>query len=578
MSGLSPSAIRRLGLATAALLAVVAGLLTYDGSALSRLEGETVDARFHIRGGSTPADVAVVAVDEKTFSDLRLQWPFRRALHAALIDRLHAAGAKAIVYDVQFTEPTDPADDLALYHAAGRAGHVVFSTTEVDSHGETAVLGGRENLRRVGALAAASNLPTEAGGVIRRYPYSLLGLPSIATAAARFAGHPAAPASFDNDSALIDFRGPDGAIPTYSFSDVLHGSVPARWLRGRVIVVGATTPTLQDLHPTSTSGAQAMAGPEIQANAIWTAMHGNPLRAAPGWLAILTIVLGGLITPALALGARLVAPLAGALLAAALYLLVAQLTFDRGQVLVVVYPLLALTVGAFATTAASYAAAFAERNRFSRRLHESQIELIQRLAQAVEHRDVETGAHIRRIGLFCEQLALAAGWARRDAVMLRHASAMHDVGKIGIPDTVLRKPGPLDEQEWAIVRAHTTMGGEILAHSANPLVQLAETIARCHHERWDGSGYPAKLRGEEIPEAARICAICDAFDALLSTRTYKASWSLEQTLAEIERSAGSHFDPRLVEAFLPLAPSLLAQGESQSEPIPGFAGALPAPA
>ncbi|HMD58045.1 MAG TPA: CHASE2 domain-containing protein [Solirubrobacteraceae bacterium] len=571
MNGLGLQTIRRLALGTAAALAVLVALLALQAGALSRIEGESVDLRLRMRGSSRPSDVAVVAIDDKTFSDLQRQWPFPRSLHAAVIDRLRAAGAREIVYDVQFTEPTDPADDLALYRAVGRARHVVLATTEVDATGETAVLGGDANLRQVGAVAAASNLSAEEGGIIRRYPYSRLGLPSLATAAARAAGMPIARSSFEDGSALIDFRGPPGAIPTYSFSDVLRGRVDTRLLAGRVVVVGASAPTLQDVHPTSTSTSNPMAGPEIQANAIWTALHGNPMRDVPGWAALLAVLAAGLLAPLVALRTRpLVAGLA-ALVAAGAYLLAAQMAFGAGVVLNLVYPLLALAVGAVAMIAASYVAAFIERNRFSRRLQESQVELIQRLAQAVEYRDVETGAHIKRIGVLCERLALAIGWSEREAEIIRHASAMHDVGKIGIPDAVLLKAGPLDEDEWEVVRRHTTFGGQMLADSDNPLVRLAETIARCHHERWDGSGYPAGLRGEQIPLAARICAVCDAFDALISQRSYKSSWSVEQALAEIERCRGSHFDPALADVFVAIVPDMSGQLEQlQGTPEPAI--------
>ncbi len=390
----------------------------------------------------------------------------------------------------------------------------------------------------------------------------------MAAEAARLVHRSVPRSAFESGSAWIDFRGPTGTVPTYSFSDVLAGRVPASKLAGRVVVVGASVPTLQDLHPTSTSDTSPMPGPEIQANAIWTALHGNPLRSTPGWLAVLAIALAALTAPAVATRGRLLAAIAGGLIVAAAYTVLAQIEFDHGHVLVVAYPLLTFALSAFATTAASYLAAFVERNGFARQLRDSHVELIQRLAQAVEHRDLETGAHIRRIGIFSERLALAAGWSRREAEMLRHASAMHDVGKIGIPDAILLKPGALDESEWEVIRSHTTIGGEILANSANPLVQLAETVARCHHERWDGGGYPAGLSGREIPEAARICAICDAFDALLSARSYKSSWSLEEALAEIARSSGSHFDPKLVEIFLPLAPALVARAESDPRTSP----------
>ena len=200
--------------------------------------------------------------------------------------------------------------------------------------------------------------------------------------------------------------------------------------------------------------------------------------------------------------------------------------------------------------------AFAERNAFSRRLQESQLELIQRLAQAVDSRDSETGEHVYRIGLLCRRLALHIGWSPADAETLMHASVAHDVGKIGIPDAILLKDGPLDANEWETMQGHTTIGGRLLAGSNNPLVQMAQTIALSHHEHWDGTGYPAGLRGEEIPLVGRICAVVDVYDALLSRRSYKEAWAMQDVLAELERGSGTHFDPALVDAFLDLAPSL----------------------
>jgi cyclic di-GMP phosphodiesterase len=140
--------------------------------------------------------------------------------------------------------------------------------------------------------------------------------------------------------------------------------------------------------------------------------------------------------------------------------------------------------------------------------------------------------------------------------MLRHASALHDVGKIGIPDDVLLKPGALDPDEWRIMQSHTAKGAEILAGSNSPLIQMAEAIARTHHERWDGTGYPNGLKGEEIPLVGRICAICDVYDALGSKRPYKDAWPVARVLEEIAQGSGSHFDPALVAAFLKLAPEL----------------------
>jgi putative two-component system response regulator len=167
------------------------------------------------------------------------------------------------------------------------------------------------------------------------------------------------------------------------------------------------------------------------------------------------------------------------------------------------------------------------------------------------------------------RLALAAGLSPAEADLLQHAAVLHDVGKVGIPDHILLKPGPLEPAERTVMETHTTVGGELLAGSRSPLVQLAEQIARSHHERWDGTGYPHGLRGDAIPLAARICAICDVFDALLSARPYKAPWTLEQTLTELRTQRGRHFDPELIDQFLALVgelePALLAPSATAPE-------------
>jgi len=332
------------------------------------------------------------------------------------------------------------------------------------------------------------------------------------------------------------------------------------------------------VHPTSTASTRLMSGPEIQANAIWTALQANPLQPAPTWLDLIAIALLGILAPLASLRLRLSLCGALALLLAGVYVLIAQLAFDSGTIMLVSYPLLAWVLGMVGAVAANYTGALIERDGFSRRLSESQLELIHRLAHAAEFRDTETGEHIQRIGVLCEQLALAIGWHSDQATMLRHASAMHDIGKIGIPDRVLLKPGKFDEDEWAVIRTHPTTGAEILAGSESPLLQMAEDIARTHHERWDGSGYPAGLRGEQIPLVGRICAVCDVYDALLSERTYKHAWTPEAALAELERGSGSHFDPALVDAFLRLAPTLLGELDAPAPSISPWAAPEAAPA
>jgi CHASE2 domain-containing sensor protein len=577
----------------AGAVAAVAGLALDAGGALDRQERDTVDLRFRLRADKPPNDVAVVAIDDVTFSDLRRQWPFPRALHARAVTRLAAAHPRVIAYDVQFTEPTTPAQDFALYDAIGRAGGAVLATSESDDRGRTNVLGGDAQLARIHSRAAATNLPTDAGGEIRRFPYAHAGLQSMAVAVARRAGRPVDRADFDHGEALIDYRGPPGTIPTYSFSDLVRGRIPADRLRGKVVVVGASAPTLQDVHPVPTAPDELMSGPEVQASAIWTAMHGFPLHDAPGWIGALLIALLGF-APAVA-GLRLRPPaiVLGAAVLGAAYLGAAQLAFDSGWIVAVVAPLVALAAGAIAMIVTGYVAEATERRRVAlhneelerevlartEELRETQLEVIARLGQAAESRDEDTGAHIERMSRLCRRLGLEVGMSPAEAEVLRQASAMHDVGKIGIPDRVLRKAGPLDREERSVMQSHTTIGASILTGSRSPLVRMAEAIARTHHERWDGSGYPAGLRGEEIPLEGRICAICDVFDALLSARAYKDAWSADDAVAEIARGSGTQFDPRLVEAFLRVAPELEREMRADhGAPAGGDGAGPPAPA
>ncbi|MBS4051037.1 MAG: HD domain-containing protein, partial [Methylomonas sp.] len=149
-----------------------------------------------------------------------------------------------------------------------------------------------------------------------------------------------------------------------------------------------------------------------------------------------------------------------------------------------------------------------------------------------------------------------AGFSAHDADELFHAAPMHDIGKIGVPDKVLLKPGPLNDEEWIIMRRHPQIGAEIIGQHTSPLLQMAYTIALTHHEKWDGSGYPYKLKGEQIPMVGRIVALVDVFDALTTARPYKHAWPVEEAVALLQRESGRHFDPNLVPVFLDLMPEI----------------------
>jgi putative two-component system response regulator len=191
-------------------------------------------------------------------------------------------------------------------------------------------------------------------------------------------------------------------------------------------------------------------------------------------------------------------------------------------------------------------------------LKASRLEIVQRLGRAAEYKDNETGQHVLRMSHYAQALALALGFEPRDAEDLLHAAPMHDVGKIGIPDHILRKPGQLTAEEWSVMRSHATIGADIIGQHDSGVLHIAAKIALSHHEKWDGSGYPGGLAGEAIPLEARIVAIADVFDALTSVRPYKAAWSVEDAVALLEREAGKQFDPALVPAFVGILPQVLA--------------------
>lgn len=183
-------------------------------------------------------------------------------------------------------------------------------------------------------------------------------------------------------------------------------------------------------------------------------------------------------------------------------------------------------------------------------IRQSREEIALRLITASEHRDNETGAHVRRIGLYAAEMARLLGWDEDRVEVILAAAPMHDIGKVGVPDRILQKNGPLTDEEWIIMRTHTTMGANILKNSTVPFIQMGARVAACHHEKWDGSGYPIGLTGDLIPLEARITGLVDVYDALSSRRAYKRPWTEDEVLAYLQEQSGRHFDPALMALFL----------------------------
>jgi adenylate cyclase len=355
--------LRAILLLVVAAIAVGGGLLAYATSALEQPENDSVDVRFKIKGKeSPPKDVAVIGIDDKTFDELNVQFPFSRRLHARAIDRLKADGAKVIVYDVQFTEPSkNEDDDLALFDATQKAGNVVLATTEVDAKGGTDIFGGDDLVREARARAGNGNFKADADGVFRRVAYQLNKLKTLAVVGAERAGANPDPDRFGDKGAWIDYAGPPGTVPTYSFVDLLKGRVPPEKVRGRVVVVGVTAPVEQDVHAT-TAGGGLMPGAEIQANAIKTVLDDEPVRDLAGWAQVLLIALMGLVTPLSALRFRGLRPLIEAGVALVVYLAAVVIAFDA-KIFPIADPLLAWVLGTVGTVVVYAVTELRERRR-----------------------------------------------------------------------------------------------------------------------------------------------------------------------------------------------------------------------
>jgi len=199
-------------------------------------------------------------------------------------------------------------------------------------------------------------------------------------------------------------------------------------------------------------------------------------------------------------------------------------------------------------------------------LRRTRLQVVQQLGRAAEYRDNETGNHILRMSHISALLAKSIGWNEADCELMLHASPMHDIGKIGIPDHILLKPGKFEPEEWEIMKTHAVIGANILEGDDSELMKCAGEIALTHHEKWDGSGYPYGLSGAAIPLVGRIAALADVFDALTSVRPYKEAWTVEAAVDLIKENRGTHFDPELVAVFLEQLPGILKIRDQFSEP------------
>ncbi len=210
---------------------------------------------------------------------------------------------------------------------------------------------------------------------------------------------------------------------------------------------------------------------------------------------------------------------------------------------------------------------FEELKNASEKIKKASLDTTVRLSQAAEYKDKETGSHIKRMGYYAAAIAKAMGLPPKDIEAILYAAPMHDIGKIGIPDRILLKPGSLDAQEWEVMKQHTVIGRNILSGSDSPVIQMADQIASAHHEKWDGSGYPEGLKGSDIPLWGRISAIADVFDALTTERPYKKAFPVDQSLEILKQCRETHFDPDVFDAFFSIEEEILSIRRKYDDPV-----------
>jgi adenylate cyclase len=340
-------------------------LAAYAFDVLGGSELDTVDARFSIRGDlAPPEDIVIVGIDDPSITELAERWPFPRTLHAEAIKQLRADGARVIGYDVQFTEPSEnPDDDEELADAIAQAGNVVLATTIVDDRGRTNVFGGDQILRTLQTRAAHAGYATDPGRVVRRMAHDLEKLETLAVAIVERDQERQVPKDeFPTERPWIDYHG-KANIKTIPFYRVVRGDFPKGTFEDKIVIVGATSPILQDVHPTSVSGDDYMYGVEVLANSVSTLIRDFPLREAPAWTTVALILLFGAVGPLIAIR---FGPLRAALIGlglAILYALFVQIMFNTGVIVGFLYPLVSLAFGVVGALAVAVVLNAFERQR-----------------------------------------------------------------------------------------------------------------------------------------------------------------------------------------------------------------------
>lgn len=597
------------------------------------LNRSLADFSFRLRGPHAPdRTILLVAIDDRVLDKLG-RWPIPRRHYARFLEA--TAEARAVGLDVIMVEPTE--DDELLGKAIERHGRVVLPASVGKDLALEPVPAPLSRARRGhvqvepdtdGLVRRVFRTMTVGGAELRSFSAVLFETASgrPASASKLTPGDIQASANIlRRDPMEVDFYGPPGTFDAISFGDVLDGVYPPSFFKGKILLVGVTTPGLEDrMMIPFTDERTTMPGVEVHAHILNNLLDGTAIKPAGRAVVWPAAFLGGVFFFAFvrrrtetASALAWASALAGTALAVFLLFVRVRLWIPPG---LVVASITAAFVSAYAFRLdeavrrldaktrtlqarlggaeqvpvsplkggglAGHLSARGVNAKIGRLLaveqayeqtledtvcrrteelagalvtiNEMSNEMIHRLTRAVESKEVGTGEHVTRIGLYAQRIARYLKLPGEYVEWLSFASPMHDLGKIGIPDGILLKDGALSAEEFAVMKEHTRIGERILAQSAHPKIQMSAAIALHHHEKWNGTGYPQGLRGQDIPLEARIVAVCDQYDSLRSARPYKAPYDHGTAVRVILQGDGrtrpEHFDPDVLRAFIDLAP------------------------
>ncbi len=519
-------------------------------------------------------NIVVVGMDDDTFDTygVRASWP--RSLHVQAIDNLSNAGAKVICFDILFSDSSS--DDEVLAAAMESAGNIVLPLVGTEYQPSTDpkitythILSPVSLLEQASISIGHANISPDPDGTVRRLPLVIRDsngqiYPAFSLAVLHTLFAQSLPQEYlRQDGVLhllsrdipidthyrfrIDFAPQNASRPYISYGDVISGDFDPLVVENKIVLIGMTATGELDKWTVPVS-ADKVPGVFIHAAIIDNILSQRFLTEVnTGTNLMIMLLLMGITGFSLPrIGLRWGGIVTGGLFAG--YLIVSFLAFDNGYILNILYPLSILPVGYVGNVIIQNTATVIENSKLHQEVTDGYKSTIKALAASIEAKDHYTRGHSQRVTEFALLGATSLSVSQEELEVLEYAGILHDIGKIGIPDGILRKPHPLTPEEWAIIQQHPVIGANIIEDI--PFLEEVRSIVLHHHERYDGSGYPDGLTGNDIPLGARLLAVADTFDSMTTDRAYRVAMSVDDTLKELRRCSGTQLCPVAVEAFI----------------------------